>query len=90
MDRQAKTRAKYQQQLAQHREDFPSVIESAAQLREYGRQIATIGGNIKSTLRNHYDVARSREKDLAREIDTLKSSTLAEHTQGIQLSILRR
>ncbi len=90
LDRQAQTRAQYQQQLAQHREDFPSVIESAAQLREYGRQIATIGGNIKSTLRNQYDVARSREKDLAREIDTLKSSTLAEQTQGIQLSILRR
>ncbi len=90
IDRQAQLRAQYQQQLSIHREDFPAVVEITAQMRELARQINLIGGNIRSGIKNQYDVARARSEQLRREIDTLKSDTLSEQNQGIELSILRR
>ena len=90
IDRQAQLKAQYQQQMSIHRADFPAAIEIAAQMREIARQINQIGGNIRSGIKNQADVARARADQLGREIDTLKSDTLSEQGQGIELSILRR
>lgn len=90
VERRADVQSQYQQQLATRREDYPSVVAAAAQLRELDRQINAVGGNIRAGIRNAYQIAVARERQLASEIDKLKNSTLAEQNQGIELSILRR
>ncbi len=90
LERRADVRSQYQQQLATRREDYPSVAAAAAQLHELDRQINALGGDIRSGIRNAYQIAAAREHQLSSEIDTLKNSTLAEQNQGIELSILRR
>lgn len=86
----AQQQAQYEQQLAIRRKDHPAVIEQAVRLRELDRSIATLGSNIRAGIRKTYEIANAREQQLAREIDALKSSTLSEQNQGIELSILRR
>lgn len=90
IERRAETRGQYEQQLATRREDYPPVVAARQQLNELDRQIGTLAGNIRTGIRNAYDIAIARERQLGSEIDTLKNSTLAEQNQGIELSILRR
>lgn len=90
IERRADIQSQYQQQLTTRQEDYPSVTAAAAQLRELDRQISTLASNIRSGIRNAFQIAQARERELANEIDALKSGTLAEQNQGIELSILRR
>lgn len=90
LGQRAQQQAQYEQQLAIRRKDHPAVIEQAVRLRELDRSIATLGSDIRAGVRKAYDIAQAREQQLAREIDALKSSTLSEQNQGIELSILRR
>ncbi len=90
IEQRAEIQSQYRQQLVSRREDYPTVAAAAAQLRELDRQINTLAGNIRSGIRNAYEIAAAREGQLANEIDALKSGTLAEQNQGIELSILRR
>lgn len=90
IDKRADIESQYRQQLTTRREDYPTVAAAKAQLNEIDRQIASLAGNIRSGIRNAYEIARGREQQLSGEIDQLKSGTLAEQNQGIELSILRR
>lgn len=90
LEKRAEAQGLQQQQLATRREDFPTVAGATAQIRELDRQINTIARNIRAGIKNQYDVAIARERQLSGEIDALKSGTLSEQNQGIELSILRR
>ncbi|SOB80556.1 capsular exopolysaccharide family [Sphingomonas guangdongensis] len=90
IDRRASVEAEYRQQLTTRREDYPTVVAARAQIAELDRQIGAIAGNIRAGVRSAYRIAQARERQLSGEIDALKSGTLAEQNQGIELSILRR
>lgn len=90
LQQRAQSAANYRQQLSTRQSDYPTVVEASAQGRELDRQIGVIARSVRDTVKNQYDVALSRERTLAQQIDRLKSSTLDEQSQGIQLSILRR
>jgi succinoglycan biosynthesis transport protein ExoP len=90
LERRADIQGQYQQQLATRQEDYPTVAAAKAQLRELDRQIGSLASNIRSGIRNAYQISNAREQQLANEIDKLKNSTLSEQNQGIELSILRR
>lgn len=90
IEKRADIQAQYRQQLVNRREDYPTVAAAAAQLREIDRQIGALAGGIRAGIRNAYQIADARERELAKEIDRLKNSTLSEQNQGIELSILRR
>lgn len=90
LEKRADIQGQYRQQLTTRREDYPTVAAAAAQVRELDRQINTLAGNIRNGIRNAAEIAQARERQLADEIDALKSSTLSEQNQGIELSILRR
>lgn len=90
IDRRAQIEAEYRQQLTTRRDDYPTVVAARAQVVELDRQIGTLAGNIRAGIRNAYQIAQARERQLSGEIDALKSGTLAEQNQGIELSILRR
>ena len=90
IEKRADVQSQYRQQLATRQEDYPTVAAAAAQMKELDRQITVLASNIRNGIRNSYQIAQARENQLAREIDALKSGTLSEQNQGIQLSILRR
>lgn len=90
IEKRAEIQSQYRQQLTTRRDDHPLVAAAAAQIRELDRQLAILDRNIRSGVRNSYNVAVARERELARQIDVLRDSTLSEQNQGIELSILRR
>lgn len=90
LERRAQLEAQYKQQLSTRQADYPGVSEARAQIQETTRQINALAGNIRAGIKNQYDVASARERELSSEIDKLKSETLSEQNQGIELSILRR
>ena len=77
LERRADIQGQYQQQLATRQEDYPTVAAAKAQLRELDRQIGSLAGNIRSGIRNAYQISNAREQQLANEIDKLKNSTLS-------------
>lgn len=82
--------AQYQQELQTRTEDYPAVRQLAARVRSLDGQIAGIANNVKSTIREEYNAARSQEDALRRSLEALKSTTLDEQNRSVQLSILRR
>lgn len=90
LEQRALLDADYKQQLETRQEDFPAVRQAAAKLREVNRQINSLATNIKNSVRGQYEIARQQEGNLKSELDSLKSNTLIEQNQTIQLSILRR
>lgn len=90
LDRRAQARAVYEQQRQTRREDYPAVRDARAQAVELDAQVNAVAANIRSSVRAPFDVALAREREIDSQLERLKSSTLAEQNQGIQLSILRR
>lgn len=90
LQQRASVAATYQQQLSTRQADYPAAVEASAQGRELDRQIKAIANNVRNTVKSQYEVSRAREQRLADQIETLKTSSLDEQSEGIQLSILRR
>ncbi|WP_375396495.1 GumC family protein [uncultured Sphingomonas sp.] len=90
VQRRAQLQANYREQLASRQEDYPSVRQLAAQVKEISGQIDTLARSIRGSIQSQYDVAAAREREISSKLDALKSSTLFEQNQTIQLSILRR
>jgi polysaccharide biosynthesis transport protein len=90
IQQRAQAAASYQQQLSTRQADYPLALEANAQGRELDRQIKAIAANVRNTVKSQFDVARAREQRLQDEIESLKTSSLNEQSEGIQLSILRR
>lgn len=90
LEKRAVVESEYREQLETRQGEFPEVRQTAARLAEIDRQITTLARNIRDSVRSQYEVARRQETQLLAQLDTLKSSTLVEQNQTIQLSILRR
>lgn len=90
LEQRAVLESEYRLQLETRKDDFPSVRQAAAKLKEIDRQLTAVANNIKQSIRGQYQIAQSQESRLRAQLDQLKSSTLVEQNQSIQLSILRR
>lgn len=90
LQQRAQSAATYQQQLSTRRADYPLALEASAQGKELDRQIKAIASNVRNTVKSQYDMAVSRERRLSDEMEELKTGSLNEQSEGIQLSILRR
>ncbi len=90
LQKRAEAETTYREQLSTRREDYPAVAQARSAVDTIGSQISIVARSIRSSIRNQYDVAREREVQLQRTLDTLKDDTLTEQNQSIQLSILRR
>src|SRR3546814_953182 len=82
--------AEYEQELQRRKEAFPTVKQAKARLDELDRQIAAIASGIRQTLRGNYQTALAQEQALEAQIAQLKSDTLNEQNQSVQLGILQR
>ena len=90
LEARATANAEYRQQLATRQADYPGVQQAAARLAETNRQIELVARNVRESARSAYEIARAQEERISRQLDSLKSNTLSEQNQSIQLSILRR
>lgn len=90
VQQRAEQAALYQQERQRRREEFPAVQQAAARIAELDRQIASIAGNIKSGIRQQYQVALQQEQALTNNINRLKGETLAEQDRSVRYNILKR
>jgi polysaccharide biosynthesis transport protein len=90
LQERAQQRSQYEEQRERRQADFPTVRQAASRIAELDKQIAAIAANIRSTVRENYAVAVSQEQGIQAQLNGLKTATLNEQNQGIQLSILRR
>lgn len=90
LEQRATVEAEYKEQLETRKAEFPTVRQAAAKLKEIDRQLNALTRNIRGSVESQYQVARSQEQQLQRQLDDLKGRTLLEQNQSIQLSILRR
>ena len=90
VQRKAEAEAAYREQLSSRQESYPSVVQAKAGVSTLDNQIGSLARSIRGSIRNQFDVARERERQLLSTLDSLKNRTLSEQNQSIQLSILRR
>lgn len=86
----AKLSAQLSEELARHRESFPTVVQIRAQIDELSSQIDALAGNIKRSIRDQYSIALERERELGARVNELKGATLTEQDRGVQYGILAR
>lgn len=90
IQQRAELQALYQQERQRRREDFPAVQQAAARIAELNRQIASLASNIKSGIRQQYQITREQELALERNIARLKGETLSEQDRSVRYNILKR
>lgn len=90
LEERALAESKYREELTTRQEDHPAVQQARARIGELDRQINVVGSGIRRSINNEYQVALSQERMLADRLDSLKTNTLSEQNQSIELSILRR
>ena len=90
LQQRAQAQANYQEELQRHKEDFPTMRQAAAEIAALDRQIATISGQIKDSIRDQYAVAAKQEAALRSNVGSLRGQTLSEQDRGVRLNILRR
>lgn len=90
LEQRAVAEANYQEELTNRLEDHPAVRQARMRVEELDRQVNSIASDIQRSVHQNFEIARSREQQLKRQIEELKGNTLTEQNQGIQLSILRR
>ncbi|MBO6609848.1 polysaccharide biosynthesis tyrosine autokinase [Altererythrobacter sp.] len=90
LQERARVQADYEQELQRRRDEFPTVKQAKARLDELDRQITAIATSIQQTIKSNYEVALQQERALELEIANLKTVTLDEQEQGVQLAILQR
>lgn len=90
LEQRATAESEYKEQLETRKDDFPTVRQAAAKLKEIDRQLLALSRNIRGSVESQYQVALSQEQQLQQQLNALKGRTLVEQNQSIQLSIMRR
>lgn len=88
--KRADLQARYQEEIQNRQAEHPAVMQAAAAIRELDRQIATLAGGIRNSIRNQFDTARSQETQMAGAVGQLKGATMAEQQLGVRYTILKR
>jgi capsular exopolysaccharide synthesis family protein len=86
----AEAQAAYEQQRSSRLDTHPTVLAAAAHLKEINRQIDSLAGSIRNSIRDRYEVSRRQEADFARNVQRLKSQTLADQGKGVRYNVLKR
>jgi capsular exopolysaccharide synthesis family protein len=88
--KRAELEANYQEELQHRQPDHPAVKQAAAAIRELDRQITTLAGGIRNSIRNQFETAKSQEGQMSGEVGQLKGATMAEQQLGVRYNILKR
>jgi succinoglycan biosynthesis transport protein ExoP len=86
----AELAAKYAQDLGKFTPDYPTMIQTKAQIAELDKEISTQSETIKGSLKTAYDTALGREAALLAQVNGLKGTLLDQDKRSIQYNILQR
>lgn len=86
----AQLQGQYSQELQRRKAEHPALLQAKANIAELDRQIATVAGSIRSSIRDQYQVALRQEKALEGNVRQLKGETLSEQDRGVRYNILKR
>lgn len=89
-EERVKLSAKYEQDLRIYQADYPSMVQTKAQLDELDSEMQRISNEIRSSIQNRYDVALAQERGMQAEVEILKRGVLDVRERGIQHDILKR
>jgi capsular exopolysaccharide synthesis family protein len=70
--------------------DHPTVIQASSQLAALDQQIRTLAESIRDSIRNQYLTAERQHGALDRQVNSLKTATLAEQDRSVRYNILQR
>lgn len=90
VEERAKLQAQYQQNSTRYRAEFPEMLQLKAQIDELDRQINTLAGRIRDSIRGRYSVAANQERSLEGRVNGLKADVLDLRDRTIQYNILQR
>lgn len=86
----ARLQAQYQEGLGTYQPDYPQMVELRSRIAELDEQIATIGREIRESVRAQYEIALNQERSLARRVGGLEGDVLDLRERSIQYNILQR
>jgi succinoglycan biosynthesis transport protein ExoP len=86
----ARLDGQYREQLEIYKPDYPAMQQLRAQIDGIDRQIASLGSNIKQSIRNQYEIAANEERSLQAQVDGLTGNVLDLRQRSIQYNILQR
>lgn len=90
VQQRAVAQANYQEQRSRRKDDFPAMRQAAAQISELDRQIATLAGLARNSIRDQYLIASRQEQAVRSDLSRLQGETFAEQDRSVRLNILRR
>lgn len=86
----AQLQAALEEERQRHTDEYPSVREAAAKIRELDGQIANFASRIKSSFRGRYVAAAQQERQMAGTVAGLKGAAMAERERGVGYNTLSR
>ncbi|GAA4779058.1 polysaccharide biosynthesis tyrosine autokinase [Stakelama sediminis] len=90
LDQRASASAALSQELAKHKDAYPTVQQYKAQLKQIDDQINVIATGIKQSVKQAYESARLNEQSLGAQVHQLKNETLTEQDRSVRYNILAR
>ncbi|HYJ29453.1 MAG TPA: polysaccharide biosynthesis tyrosine autokinase [Allosphingosinicella sp.] len=86
----AELQAQYQEKLGIFQPDYPVMVQLKSRIESLDAALATVTGNVSSSLRSEFAAARAKENELDSQVNALKSSLLNLRARSIQYTILQR
>lgn len=86
----AQRQAELRELLDRYKPDHPVAQQSSSQIESLEQEIDSIAGNIKNSILEAYTLAQRQEASLARDLESLKNTTLDEQNKRVELNLLAR
>lgn len=90
IERRAALESDYEQKSRLFQPGWPELVQLRAQIDELDRQISTVSGSVRNSLRYQYTVASNEERALQAQVDALKGEVLDLRDRSVQYNILQR
>jgi capsular exopolysaccharide synthesis family protein len=90
VSQRAQLEAKLEEERQRHTENYPSIGESEAQIKELDAQIANFASSIKSAYYGRYVAAAQQEQQLLSTVGSLKGAAMSERERAVGFDALSR
>lgn len=86
----AQLQAALEEDRQRHTDEYPSVRESAAKIRELDGQISAFASSIKSSFYGRYLAASQQERQMAQTVSGMRGSAMSERERSVGYNSLSR
>lgn len=86
----AQLEAKLNEDRQRYTENYPTVRETAARIRQLDGAIASLANNVKASFRGRYQAAAQQEQQLRSTVAGLRGAAMAERERAVGFNTLQR